>query len=154
MSLECSLLFEEGPAQSQDTFSPLKIVLYSVKPKRIRSRSLMLIFAPWCASENVSEEEKQILLGCKKQVEETLRVCEAFHTKAHPRPDTSCGGAATFLVWSNITISIQFKRFREALKKKLRDYLGIFPKRRTPPTPPFWEPLVQNEKFWVISWKI
>ena len=25
---------------------------------------------------------------------------------------------------------------REALKKKLRDYLGIFPKRRTPPHPP------------------
>ena len=28
-------------------------------------------------------------------------------------------------------------RIREALKKKLRDYFGIFPKRRTPP--PFWE---------------
>ena len=25
-------------------------------------------------------------------------------------------------------------RIREALKKKLRDYFGIFPKRRTPPT--------------------
>ena len=38
-------------------------------------------------------------------------------------------------------------RIREALKKKLRDYLGIFPKRRTPPpTPPFWEPLVQKKK--------
>ena len=32
---------------------------------------------------------------------------------------------------------------REALKKKLRDYMGIFPKRRTPP---FWEPLVQKKK--------
>ena len=26
----------------------------------------------------------------------------------------------------------------------LRDYLGIFPKRRTTPTPPFWERFVQN----------
>ena len=38
---------------------------------------------------------------------------------------------------------------REAFKKKIRDYLGIFPKRRTP-TPPFWERFVQNEIFWVI----
>ena len=36
---------------------------------------------------------------------------------------------------------------REALNKKIRDYLGIFPKRRPPP---LWEPLVQNEIFWVI----
>ena len=46
----------------------------------------------------------------------------------------------------------------EAFKKKIRDYLGIFPKRRTPPhphpTPPFWERFVQNEIFWVILWKI
>ena len=27
----------------------------------------------------------------------------------------------------------QARSLREALKKKLRDYLGIFPKRRTPP---------------------
>ena len=34
--------------------------------------------------------------------------------------------------------------FRYALKKK-RYYLGIFPKRRTPPpTPLFWEPLIQK----------
>ena len=31
-------------------------------------------------------------------------------------------------------------------KKKKRHYLGIFPKRRTPPpTPPFWEPLIQKK---------
>ena len=30
-----------------------------------------------------------------------------------------------------------------ALQKKLRDYLGIFPKWRTPP--PFWEPLIQKK---------
>ena len=45
--------------------------------------------------------------------------------------------------------TIKKKDIREALKRKLRDYLGIFPKRRTP-HPPFWEPLVQNENFWVI----
>ena len=33
---------------------------------------------------------------------------------------------------------------RYALSKKKRYYLGIFPKRRTPPTPPFWEPLIQK----------
>ena len=33
---------------------------------------------------------------------------------------------------------------RYALKQKKRYYLGIFPKRRTPPTPPFWEPLIQK----------
>ena len=34
--------------------------------------------------------------------------------------------------------------------KKKRYYLGIFPKRRTPrpPTPPFWEPLIQ--KFFLV----
>ena len=32
-----------------------------------------------------------------------------------------------------------------ALKKKIRDYLGIFPKRRTSPHPPFWEPLIQKK---------
>ena len=34
-------------------------------------------------------------------------------------------------------------------RKKKRYYLGIFPKRRTPPpptpTPPFWEPLIQKK---------
>ena len=35
-----------------------------------------------------------------------------------------------FMLWCNI---------REALKKKLWDYLGIFPKPRAPPPPPFWE---------------
>ena len=40
---------------------------------------------------------------------------------------------------------------REGLKKKIRNYLGIFPKCRTPPpTPPFWEPLVQKKKLWFI----
>ena len=42
----------------------------------------LLFFTP---SLIMSEEEKQILLGCKRPLEETLRVCEAFHTKAHPR---------------------------------------------------------------------
>ena len=31
---------------------------------------------------------------------------------------------------------------RDALEKKLRYYLGIFPKWRTPP---FWEPLIQKK---------
>ena len=32
---------------------------------------------------------------------------------------------------------------RYAVKRKKRYYLGIFPKRQTPPpTPPFWEPLI------------
>ena len=34
---------------------------------------------------------------------------------------------------------------RDALKKKLRDYLGIFPKWRPPPIPPFWEPLIRKK---------
>ena len=33
---------------------------------------------------------------------------------------------------------------RYALMKKLRDYLGIFPKF-PPPPPPFWEPLIQKK---------
>ena len=37
----------------------------------------------------------------------------------------------------------------EAFKKKIRDYLGIFPKCQAPP-PPFWERFVQNEIFWVV----
>ena len=36
------------------------------------------------------------------------------------------------------------ERLRNALKEKKRYYLGIFPKRRTPPYPPFWEPLIQK----------
>ena len=32
----------------------------------------------------------------------------------------------------------------DALEKKLRYYLGIFPKWRTPP--PFWEPLIRRKK--------
>ena len=32
---------------------------------------------------------------------------------------------------------------RDALEKKLRYYLGVFPKWRTPP--PFWEPLIQKK---------
>ena len=59
-------------------------------------------------SVNAPEEEKQILLGCKKQVEETLRVCEAFHTKAHPRPDTSCGGAASLDKYHNQILIQEF----------------------------------------------
>ena len=36
---------------------------------------------------------------------------------------------------------------RYALKEKKRYYLGIFPKHRTPPpTPPFWEPLIQKRQ--------
>ena len=35
---------------------------------------------------------------------------------------------------------------RYALKKKLRDYLGIFPKWRTPPIPPFGNPLFEEKK--------
>ena len=37
---------------------------------------------------------------------------------------------------------------RYVLNQKKRYYLGIFPKRRTPPTPPtptFWEPLIQKK---------
>ena len=34
----------------------------------------------------------------------------------------------------------------DALGYAIIFYLGIFPKRRTPP--PFWEPLVQNQNFW------
>ena len=42
-------------------------------------------------------------------------------------------------------------QFRYVLKEKKRYYLGIFPKRRTPPpTPPFWEPLFQK-KFLVFN---
>ena len=33
---------------------------------------------------------------------------------------------------------------RDAVRRKKRYYLGIFPKRRTPP-PPFWEPLIQKK---------
>ena len=36
---------------------------------------------------------------------------------------------------------------RDALKKKLRDYLGIFPKWRTPPSPPFGNPLFEEKKY-------
>ena len=48
-----------------------------------------------------------------------------------------------------IRLSLEDLRcFRYALRKKLRDYLGIFPKWRTPPPiPPFWEPLIQNKKY-------
>ena len=35
--------------------------------------------------------------------------------------------------------------------KKKRYYLGIFPKRWTPPpTPPFWEPLIQKNMKYAI----
>ena len=42
---------------------------------------------------------------------------------------------------------ITLNYIRYALRKKLRYYLGIFPKWRTPPPhPPFWEPLIQKKK--------
>ena len=34
-----------------------------------------------------------------------------------------------------------------ALKKKLRYYLGIFPKWRTPPSPPFGDPLFEEKNY-------
>ena len=37
-----------------------------------------------------------------------------------------------------------FMVLREALRKKIRDYLGIFSKWQTPP---FWEPLVQKKNY-------
>ena len=40
---------------------------------------------------------------------------------------------------------------RYALKQKKRYYLGIFPKRRAPPpTPPFWESLIQKNMKYAI----
>ena len=35
---------------------------------------------------------------------------------------------------------------RDATPQKKRDFLGIFPKCRTPPLPPFWEPLFPKKK--------
>ena len=42
-----------------------------------------------------------------------------------------------------------FKTTKVRSQKKKRYYLGIFPKRRPPPTPPFWEPLIQKRQLWV-----
>ena len=44
-----------------------------------------------------------------------------------------------------ICISFSFLFAGYALKKKLRYYLGIFPKWRTPKPPPFWEPLIRKK---------
>ena len=55
---------------------------------------------------------------------------------------------------SGIGIGIRYRLYgapyiilRYALRKKLRDYLGIFPKWRTPPPiPPFGNPLFEEKK--------
>ena len=39
---------------------------------------------------------------------------------------------------------------RDAPQKNKRDFLGIFPKCRTPPLPPFWEPVFSKKKVWFI----
>ena len=42
-------------------------------------------------------------------------------------------------------VSLQNEAPKVRSQKKKRHYLGIFPKRRPPPTPPFWEPLIQKK---------
>ena len=63
-------------------------------------------------------------------------------------PETICLFFSTTLLSQSKLTKLRdvIDLLREALKRKLRDYLGIFPKRRTPPHPPFWEPLVQKKK--------
>ena len=53
----------------------------------------------------------------------------------------------TMLMLMLMTMMLLMTMLRYALRKKLRDYLGIFPKwRNPPPIPPFWEPLIQKKK--------
>ena len=48
----------------------------------------------------------------------------------------------TFVLILFLTLKMSI---REANPPKKRDFLGIFPKRRTP-LPPFWEPLFPEEE--------
>ena len=53
------------------------------------------------------------------------------------RHETGYGSSMHFLLFPNSLYLAQIvKLVRYALKKKKRHYLGIFPKRRTPPHPP------------------
>ena len=48
--------------------------------------------------------------------------------------------------WVPFETSAATSPVRDAVEKKLRDYLGIFPNwRAPPPNPPFWEPLIKKK---------
>ena len=55
----------------------------------------------------------------------------------------------TMMMIMMILLVMAIIMIRDALKKELRDYLGIFPKWQTPlpPPTPFWEPLIQKKNY-------
>ena len=57
---------------------------------------------------------------------------------------SKCDGLVEGVKW-DVDLEKCIFGIREGIRKKIRNYLGIFPKCRTPPTPPFWEPLVQKK---------
>ena len=85
-------------------------------------------------------------LGAPRPTLQTFHLKEAVETKFLKFDVDSYWGPSAALNYFEVII-VKGNNLRYALKEKKRYYLGIFPKRRTPPpTPPFWEPLIQKRQ--------